>query len=142
MVSGRTYRVEVRAASGSIVAFSLAQDAAAFVEVGGDVVRSGSGPDGSGYSVAVIDTGIDASSPSLSGRVIVGPDFGDASLGGGQGSGVDPVGHGTAVAGVIASSNPLAPGLAPGSDVIALKVTRRAPRLWPTSAPSSRPCNG
>lgn len=74
--------------------------------------------DGSGYAVAVIDTGIDYNLPALAGRVILGPDFADNDS-----DPMDTVGHGTAVAGLIASGDDQAPGIAPGAKLIALKVT-------------------
>jgi hypothetical protein len=73
---------------------------------------------GAGYSVAIIDTGIDYHQPDLAGRVILGPDFGS-----GDKDPMDTVGHGTFVAGLIASDNPYALGIAPDAKVIALKIT-------------------
>jgi RHS repeat-associated protein len=76
---------------------------------------------GDGYSVAVIDSGIDYTNPALAGHVILGPNFGDDNK--------DPMdlnGHGTRVAGLIVSGNAQASGIAPGADVIAIKVTTGA----------------
>jgi subtilisin family serine protease len=81
--------------------------------------------DGSGMTVAVIDTGVDYNNKALGGgfgansRVVAGYNFA-------TGSG-DPIAttsqHGTGVAGLIAGSDPDHLGVAPGVDVVALKVT-------------------
>jgi VCBS repeat-containing protein len=76
---------------------------------------------GTGYSVAVIDTGIDYNHPALGGgwgnRVIAGYDFlnGDADP-------MDDNGHGTHVAGIIGSDDATHYGIAPDVNLIALKV--------------------
>lgn len=78
---------------------------------------------GTGYSVVVIDTGIDYRSVDLGGgfgvgkRVIAGWDFvnNDADP-------MDDNGHGTHVAGIIGSSNATYSGVAPDVNLIALKV--------------------
>ncbi|MBI3823600.1 MAG: S8 family serine peptidase [Planctomycetes bacterium] len=78
---------------------------------------------GEGYSVAVIDTGIDYNNPALGGgfgaghRVVAGWDFvnNDADP-------MDDNGHGTHVAGIIGSSDATYSGIAPNVNLIALKV--------------------
>jgi subtilisin family serine protease len=76
---------------------------------------------GAGYSVAIIDTGIDYNHPALGGgwgnRVIAGWDFvnNDADP-------MDDHGHGTHVAGIVGSSNATYSGVASGVNLIALKV--------------------
>jgi hypothetical protein len=78
---------------------------------------------GQGYSVAILDTGIDYNHADLGGgfgagkRVIAGYDFinNDADP-------MDDHGHGTHLAGIIGSSNANAPGIAPNVNLIALKV--------------------
>ncbi len=78
---------------------------------------------GSGYSVAILDTGIDYRHPDLGGgfgaghRVIAGYDFfnNDADP-------MDDNGHGTHLAGIIGGSGAQYPGVAPGVNLIALKV--------------------
>ncbi|MBM3993014.1 MAG: hypothetical protein FJ303_02495 [Planctomycetes bacterium] len=78
---------------------------------------------GTGYSVAVIDTGIDYNHASLGGgfgvgrRVVAGWDFvnNDADP-------MDDNGHGTHVAGIIGSSSANYSGVAPDVNLIALKV--------------------
>src|SRR5262249_2865180 len=76
---------------------------------------------GQGYSVAVLDTGINYNDPNLGGgwgkRVIAGWNF-HAN----NGSPMDDNGHGTFVAGEIASSSATYPGVAPDVNLIALKV--------------------
>ncbi len=78
---------------------------------------------GSGYSVAILDTGIDYRHPDLGGgfgaghRVIAGYDFfnNDADP-------MDDNGHGTHLAGIIGGSGTQFPGIAPEVNLIALKV--------------------
>jgi type VI secretion system secreted protein VgrG len=93
--------------------------------IGAASTRQGYNIDGSGFTVAVIDTGVDYNNKDLGGgfgansRVIAGYDFA-------AGDG-DPLAttsqHGTAVAGLIAGSDPDHLGVAPGADIVALKVT-------------------
>lgn len=93
-----------------------------------DAASNYSGITGSGVTVAVIDTGIDYTQPSLGGgigagkKVVAGYDFfSDDS------DPIDESGHGTAVAGVIAA-NPYTTGgityqgVAPGAKLVALRV--------------------
>ncbi len=75
------------------------------------------GVDGSGVRVVVIDTGIDASHPFFDGRVVYQYDFADNDT-----QATDRNGHGTHVAGVIAGSDPMFGGVAPGTELIVLKV--------------------
>ncbi len=89
--------------------------------IGLDQVFANSSLRGTGYSVAVLDTGIDYTHPDLGGgwgnRVIAGWDFvnNDADP-------MDDNGHGTHVAGIIGSSNAVYAGVAPNVNLIALKV--------------------
>jgi subtilisin family serine protease len=89
--------------------------------IGLDQVFATSPYRGAGYSVAVIDTGIDYNHPDLGGgwgkRVIAGWDFvnNDADP-------MDDNGHGTHVAGIIGSSNASYAGVAPNVNLIGLKV--------------------
>ncbi len=79
---------------------------------------------GAGVRVAVIDSGVDADHPQLEGRVAQGADFlhGDAS--GRQ----DCIGHGTAVASIIAAG-PLTgtgfQGLAPGATIVPVRISEQ-----------------
>ncbi|HEV7933085.1 MAG TPA: S8 family serine peptidase [Actinomadura sp.] len=78
--------------------------------------------DGTGVKVAVVDTGVDASSGSpLAGQVITGP-----AVAGGSAKKADCVGHGTFVAGLIAA-RPRGgvgfAGIAPGAKVLAIRAT-------------------
>ncbi|MBI1325844.1 S8 family serine peptidase [bacterium] len=86
-------------------------------------VRATQGLDGSGYAVAVIDTGVDYNIDALGHgfgtdhKVVAGYDFGMKDA--------DPMAtwnHGTAVSSVIASEDPANPGIAPGADIVALRV--------------------
>jgi type VII secretion-associated serine protease mycosin len=75
---------------------------------------------GTGVTVAVIDSGIDASHPDLKGRVVAGADFsagGQVSTGDGLG---DSDGHGTQMAGLIVGHGKVR-GVAPGSVVISVR---------------------
>jgi len=123
IVQGRSYYVRVNNGPGFEQEYMLRVDVLAaddyYRQIGLDVARADLGLVGSGYSVAVIDTGIDYLNPDLAGRVILGPDFGN-----GDADPMDTVGHGTHVAGLIASRNPFAPGIAPDARVIALKISR------------------
>jgi hypothetical protein len=74
------------------------------------------GLDGSGVTVAVIDTGLDAAQPLIAPGFVTGWDFLTNSP-----STTDPLGHGTQVAGVIGARNPEV-GVAPGVNLIGLKV--------------------
>ncbi|MFG2222980.1 S8 family serine peptidase [Streptomyces sp. NPDC048644] len=78
--------------------------------------------EGDGATVAVVDTGVDATgSPALAGRVTAGPDV----VAGGS-AGTDCVGHGTFVAGLIAAAKPADvgfAGVAPGTHILAVRAT-------------------
>jgi len=73
---------------------------------------------GSGTVVAVIDTGVDATHPDLKGRVLPGKDF-SAS---GTSATTDSIGHGTAVASIIAAGGVNMAGVAPDARILPLKV--------------------
>ena len=84
------------------------------------------GVDGSGYTIAVLDTGIDLDDPffgpdlnndGLSDRIVYQYDFAD-----GDGNAGDYDGHGSNVASIAASSDGTYTGMAPGADIAALKV--------------------
>ncbi|HEX5742029.1 MAG TPA: type VII secretion-associated serine protease mycosin, partial [Pilimelia sp.] len=80
--------------------------------------------DGGGVRVAVLDSGVDGGHPQLRGRVLRGRDF----LGGAGGGSVDCVGHGTAVAGIIAAApqpGSAVRGLAPAAEVLPVRVTEQ-----------------
>jgi subtilisin family serine protease len=80
---------------------------------------------GTGITVAVLGTGVDASYPGLAGSVITGPDYSGAA-----GSGRQPGGpywgvEGTAVASLIAGhgSGPGITGVAPAAKILSVRVT-------------------
>jgi type VII secretion-associated serine protease mycosin len=77
--------------------------------------------DGSGVTVAVIDSGVDAAHPDLAGQVLRGSDFVQPD---GDGR-ADAVGHGTTVAGLIAGRGDDTKGvlgLAPGAKILPVRV--------------------
>ena len=77
---------------------------------------------GSGVTVAVLGTGVDASYPGLSGSVLTGPDY----TGSGRAPGSSYWGvEGTAVAGIIASHQrqPGLVGVAPAAKILSVRVT-------------------
>lgn len=71
---------------------------------------------GTGVKIAVLDTGFASHSAVDSERVLW------LDLIDGLTEWVDPVGHGTAVTGLILSQSDFAPGLVPGSEVLAIRV--------------------
>ncbi|MEO3817340.1 type VII secretion-associated serine protease mycosin [Plantactinospora sp. B24E8] len=76
---------------------------------------------GKGVTVAVIDSGVDASHADLAGQVLPGIDL-VTGIGNGQ---TDPVGHGTTVAGLIAGrgdDNRGVVGLAPKAKILPVRV--------------------
>ena len=79
------------------------------------------GIDGQGVTVAVIDSGIDKNHPDLVGRVVAEKNFLSDEI-----TADDLLGHGTMVAGIIAgsgaASNGKYKGIAPGADLINVKV--------------------
>jgi membrane-anchored mycosin MYCP len=89
-----------------------------------DLAALGRITDGGGVTVAVIDSGVDARHPQLSMPVRSGGDLLDP----GQDGRLDCVGHGTAVASIIAAQ-PVAGmglrGLAPGVNILPVRVSER-----------------
>jgi len=83
----------------------------------GTTVSYQSGYDGSGIVVSIIDTGIDLNHPDLEGQIIGGYDFVDNDE-----IPEDTNGHGTQVAGIIASNGNLK-GIAPNSKILMYKVS-------------------
>ncbi|QEH37120.1 Thermophilic serine proteinase precursor [Aquisphaera giovannonii] len=92
--------------------------------INASATRSAYSVDGSGMTVAVIDTGVDYKNSAFGGKygpgakVIAGYNFADDSA--------DPIAttsqHGTSVAGLIGSEDPSDLGVAPGVGIVALKV--------------------
>lgn len=72
---------------------------------------------GTGVTVAVLDTGIDASHPALSGRVVSWYDTVN-----GQSTAYDDHGHGTHCAGIVGSHDSYYKGVAPSCDLMGVKV--------------------
>lgn len=91
------------------------------------------GVDGSGYSVAVLDTGVDSTHPVFAGKSIVEACFslvggcpGGATQAFGAGSGAPcssaDCDHGTHVAGIAVGDHPTYAGVARGADLVAVQV--------------------
>jgi serine protease AprX len=85
-----------------------------------------SGINGQGFSVVVIDTGIDRNHPffgadkdknGVADRIVYQYDFADNDR-----NASDRTGHGSHISSIIASSNSNYPGIAPGANIINLKV--------------------
>ena len=114
------YAAAVAAAAAALAASLPGQDGETMLENSaphvGARLAADLGYTGSGVSVAVIDTGVDASHPDLAGRVSGGHNFV------GPGGPDDTNGHGTQVAGIIASGG-AAPGVAPGATILPYKVS-------------------
>jgi subtilisin family serine protease len=98
-----------------------ATGAGASAYVGAERVHERTGLRGAGVTVAVLDSGLTLDHPDFAGRVLVGGAFLD------QGRTSDDVtdesGHGTNVAGLLASAGAVAsPGVAPGARLLVYKV--------------------
>ena len=76
---------------------------------------------GQGQVVAIIDTGMDYNHPALAGRYLTGYDFGSGDANP-MDDNAELGGHGTHVAGIIASNDATYGGVAPGAKIIPLKV--------------------
>jgi subtilisin family serine protease len=105
--------------------------------VGGDKTRA-IGATGRGVSVAVLDSGVDETHPDLTGRIVDEQCFctdinGDGccpnhqAMQNGPGAAADDNGHGTNVAGIIASRGVVtkSPGIAPDVSLVIVKVLDR-----------------
>jgi len=77
------------------------------------------GADGTGVTVAIVDSGVDAAHPDLAGRVLPGIDLVD-----GDDDPADAYGHGTHVAGIVAATvgGGEVVGVAPGVHVLPVRV--------------------
>ncbi len=79
-----------------------------------------SGYNGSGIKVCIIDTGVNSSHPALSPRVVAEKDFVTTDSDGDNP--MDSDGHGTHVAGIVASADAVYRGIAPGASILNAKV--------------------
>lgn len=75
------------------------------------------GIDGSGFATVIIDSGIDLDHPFFGDRIVYSYDFADHDA-----DASDRNGHGTNVSSIVASEDETYPGMAPGADIIHLKV--------------------
>ncbi|BEL05027.1 hypothetical protein Q0Z83_032180 [Actinoplanes sichuanensis] len=92
---------------------------------------------GAGVRVAVVDSGVDVRNPQLKGQVVAGRDLLHGAVDGRR----DCVGHGTAVAGIIAGlpdGDSGVRGLAPGATVIPVRVTEDTDTKGQQQIPRSR----
>lgn len=90
------------------------------------------GTDGRGVRVAVVDTGVDVDHPDLAGAVVAEACFTTLAPGcpPAPHPGDDDHGHGTNVAGIVASRGAVAPpGIAPGTAIVAVKVMNNQNRF-------------
>ena len=101
----------------------LTGNAAVDALVGASATRAEYHVDGSGLSAAMIDTGVDYTNPALGGgfgpghKVLDGYDFSKNV------ANPYPVDyHGTSTAGIVASTDSTYPGVAPGADIVSLRV--------------------
>lgn len=101
----------------NLAAQASAASASALPLIGGAQEQQQYGYTGAGYSVAIIDTGLDYTNPAFAGRYLGGWNFVANNA-----NPMDDNGHGTHVAGIIASDDPNHLGVAPGAGIIALKV--------------------
>lgn len=104
--------------------------------IGGDRVRA-AGATGRGVTVAVLDSGVDETHPDLAGRITDEQCFCTDGLGNGccpnkqtvqsgAGAAADDNGHGTNVAGIVASRGIVSsPGVAPDASLVIVKVLDR-----------------
>ncbi len=107
-------------------------DAESLPLVRGDAAHA-AGASGRGVTVAVLDTGIDKTHPDLADAVVAEACFvypngcpNGANEQVGPGSGADDHGHGTNVAGIVASNGGIAPiGVAPAASLVSVKVLDR-----------------
>lgn len=121
----QTYSIEsmtaIQVDSGAIDMDAIANDAQAHALIGLPQVRADYPYTGTGYAVAIIDTGVDYNHAALGGgwgnRVIAGWDFVNN-----DGNPMDDHGHGTHVAGIIAGNDATYGGIAPNANIVALKV--------------------
>ncbi|WP_204292500.1 S8 family serine peptidase [Micromonospora gifhornensis] len=81
---------------------------------------------GEGVMVAVVDSGVDAASPQLRGRVALGADVTSGTAPGN----LDRLGSGTGMAGIIAGAGGT-PGIAPAATILPLRVAGDVPQADP-----------
>ena len=98
-----------------------------------------SGADGRGITVAVIDTGVQATVPELSGRVLAGADLIGNGSDGRTDFDSDPFSHGTAMASLIVASRGYGniEGTAPGARVLPIAVPLRGVVRTGTPTPNA-----
>jgi subtilisin family serine protease len=82
------------------------------------------GADGRGMTIAEIDSGVNASLPQLSAKVLPGVDFGSLGGDGRIDREIDPFGHGTAMASIMVASSGIfgIEGLAPAAKILPVAI--------------------
>jgi serine protease AprX len=118
-------REDVASVANDKLTFAIALDTSRPL-IGADQVASTLGFDGTGITVAVIDTGVDAAHPALTGVVL--PQIDVAGDGPGDG-----FGHGTHCAGIVASQDRTFRGIAPGARVLDIKVMNNSGAMTPAN---------
>jgi subtilisin family serine protease len=115
----------------------IGHDSASLSALRADVVQNAYGITGEGITVAVLDTGIDVDHPDFHGRIIAQQCFtyGDCQPGNvNQSPNADDLhGHGTNVAGIIASNGTVSAdtrGFAPDVNIVAVRVLDRNNSGW------------
>ncbi|GAA4208160.1 S8 family serine peptidase [Actinocatenispora rupis] len=99
-----------------------------------DVPQAQEISNGSGVTVAVVDTGVDATHPDLAGHVLAGRSFGKFA---GMPATQDASGHGTSMAGIIAAQGggeDRTLGVAPGVKVLPVRVASNGDNVSPDAA--------
>ncbi len=109
-----SYDVSIDSGNGPVS--TLTTDAGTLIDAGAALAKYPT-INGAGYSVAILDTGVDYTHPALAGRYVGGYDFVNNDS-----DPMDDNGHGTHVCGIVASSDATYTGIAPQAGYAALKV--------------------
>ncbi len=125
-------RADAEVRSVDVDPVGTAADATSLAQIHGDVVHSMYGLTGAGVTVAVLDSGLDRSSPDLADAIVDEQcfcSFGTACCPNGQptqsgaGAAEDDDGHGSHVTGILLGNGIVGPiGVAPDASLVAIKV--------------------
>jgi serine protease AprX len=118
LTAGQIERIAARGDVSSVT--SLKREFVACLDVSRPLIRAdqvqAAGITGAGITVAIIDTGVDAAHPALT--AVVGPQT-DVT---GTATTRDGFGHGTHCAGIVASQDPTFVGIAPGAQLMDIRI--------------------